>query len=102
MYGAGFAQKIELGWKSFLCGPLRISAFSALMGLFNAEGRRDTQRPQRNKSDLPLLCKAADDPPSLRNSRPSPQLKLSRSRKNLLTRNENRNISFCAVLQQST
>jgi len=36
----GFAQKIELGWKSFLCGPLRISAFSALMGL----QRRGPQR----------------------------------------------------------
>ena len=58
MYGAGFAQKIELGWKSFLCGPLRISVFSALMGLFNAEGRRDTQRPQRNKSDLPLFVQS--------------------------------------------
>jgi len=58
MYGAGFAQKIELGWKSFLCGSLRISVFSALMGLFNAEGPRDTQRPQINKSDLPLFVQS--------------------------------------------
>src|SRR6185437_13872602 len=53
----GFAQQIELSWKSFLCGPLRISAYLCVNEHFNAEGRRDTQRPQRKQSDLPL-CKA--------------------------------------------
>jgi hypothetical protein len=33
---------------NYLCGPLRISAFSALKGYFNAEGRRDTQRAAEN------------------------------------------------------
>jgi len=52
-----FPQKIELGWKSFLCGPLRISAFSAVNGPFNAEGRRDTQRPQRKQISFATCAK---------------------------------------------
>ena len=56
---AGFAQKVESRWKSFLCGPLRISAFSALMGLSTQRVAEIRRGRRENKSDLPLLCKAA-------------------------------------------
>ena len=39
----------------FLCDPLRISAFSAVNGNFNAEGRRDTQRAAEKMHHFGLL-----------------------------------------------
>jgi len=39
-----------------LCGSLRISAFSAFEGYFNAEGRRDTQRTAEG-GDIFLLTR---------------------------------------------
>ena len=39
--------------------PLRPSAYLCVLCVnrpFNAEGRRDTQRPQRNKSDFATFC----------------------------------------------
>ena len=44
--------------------PLRPSAYLCVLcvnGPFNAESRRDTQRPQRNKSDLPLFVQSPSD-----------------------------------------
>jgi len=65
---SGFAQKIELRWKSFLCGPLRISAYLCVLcvnGPFNAESRRDTQRPQRKQIRFATFC-AKPSRPKLR------------------------------------
>src|SRR6185369_18057282 len=47
--------KIELRWKSFLCGPLRISAFSALMGLST---QRYAEAAEKTNQICHFLCKA--------------------------------------------
>jgi len=54
----GFAQKIELKWKSFLCDPLRISAISALMGLSTQRAAEIRRGRRENKSDLPLFMQS--------------------------------------------
>src|SRR6185503_11642864 len=68
----GFAQKIELRWKSFLCGPLRISAFSALMGLSTQRAAEIRRGRRENKSDLPSFVQSTQMEvhlPSTRRSR---------------------------------
>src|SRR6185369_8123118 len=42
-----------------LCVSLRLSAFSALMGLSTQRAAEIRRGRRENKSDLPLLCKAA-------------------------------------------
>src|SRR4029078_3246218 len=54
----GFTQKIELRWKSFLCGPLRISAFSALMGLSTQRAAEIRRGRREKKSDFPLFVQS--------------------------------------------
>src|SRR6185369_8924680 len=54
----GFAQKIESRWKSFLCGPLRISAFSALMGLSTQRAQRYAEAAEKTNQICHFFCKA--------------------------------------------
>ena len=44
--------------RALLCGPLRISAFSAINSIFNAEDAEIRRGPQRKASRSHFLCKA--------------------------------------------